>query len=182
MSRTSRFTARFAAVLGGTAMAGGLLAGVALAAPPPGGGGNVPASVAVAETLMFAFTNGTGAGFSVAPGATDTGAVSFMVGTNCPTGYTVSQAAPDLSNGAGSNLPAGSLSDVLSYTDAVHPGGSSSPAAALTTSPTLFVAPTGASLAAGDTYSQAWTAAAVPQNQAPGDYSTTISYVAAANA
>ena len=42
--------------------------------------------------------------------------------TNDAGGYSVSQGAPDLSNGAGGTLPAGDLSEVLHYTDMADPG------------------------------------------------------------
>jgi hypothetical protein len=179
----SRFTARrsvTALVVPAVAAAGLLTASAAMAAPMPGGGGNVNASVTVAETLTFQF-NGANS-FSLAPGTTDKAAVAFTIGTNDPSGYNVSQAAPDLSNGAGGTIGVGNLSEVLNYTDAGHPGGATQPSVPLTNSPTLFVAPTVASQAAGDTYSQDWSSAAVLANQAPGNYTTTITYVAAANA
>ena len=85
-------------------------------------GGPVNATIAIPSTLTFTFTSATS--FTVAPGATDMGAVAFTVATNDGAGYTISQSAPDLSNGSGGTLPAGDLSYVLHATNA---GGAGQP-------------------------------------------------------
>lgn len=178
MSRMSRFTARrivTALVVPAVAGAGLLTASSAMAAPMPG---PISAAVVVPQTLTLTFTSGTS--FSLAPGATQTGAVAFTVSSNDGNGYTVAQSAPDLSNGS-AFIPATDLSYALNFTDAAHPGGGSpGPAAALTNTSATFVSPVGASLPAGDTYTQDWTAATVPANQAPGSYQTDILYTAIA--
>lgn len=145
-------------------------------APAWADGGPVTATVAVPSTLTFSFTSATS--FTVAPGATSTGAVAFTIVTNNPAGYDVFQSAPDLTAGANS-LPATDLSFVLHYHNSN--GTDVTPAAQLTNTQARFIHQVTPSMGGGDTYAQDWTAATLPGNTPGGNYSTVITYIAAGN-
>ncbi len=183
MNRITRMTARLAAAaVAAFAIGSAVASAPAFAAvqQPPPGGGTVNGNVVVGSSLTFAFTSGTS--FTVAPGATDMAAVAFTLATNDQLGWSISEAAPDLSDGAaGDTLPATDLSEVLHYAMVFPAAPGQTGAESLTNPGGIIISDTHASLPAGNVFSQDWSASAVPANTPAGTYATTITYVAAGN-
>jgi hypothetical protein len=158
-----------AAVLG--ALAAG--AGPAFAATGAGPTSSAQATVTVTQSITFAFTSP--ASFNLAPGVTSHNAIAFNVQTNDNHGYTLSLSAPDPSTGTLS-FPAAALS----YTTFLGAGNQVGQTDQLSNTAAVFQTTTNAPGPAGDGYTEDWTAN-LPSNQQPGNYSTTLTYIATAS-
>lgn len=151
-------------------------AGPAMAATSacPNGAACSNAVVHISVGISFAF-NGSNT-FTLTPGVTSTSAVQFTVSTNNTHGYSLSLSGTDPTTPGGAFFPAGDLQykTFLSGTGEVDQG-----IASLTNaSATVFSKPSPTS---GDNFSQDWVASNVPVTQSPGDYVSTLSYVASVN-
>lgn len=163
-----------AIVAAGVALGGLAVAGPAKADTCPAGSSCQSATVHVLVGITFAFTGG--ASFNLSPNVTSPSAVRFNVQTNNPHGYSISLSGTDPTTVGGSNFPASQLSyDTLSGgADVGTPGGTVS----LSNTVARFFNSTQPT--AGTDFAQDWTAN-VSANQAPGDYLSTLSYVASVN-
>lgn len=162
-----RTITRLAVLAGASALAAGLAAPAAFADTPSS---SATATVTVAQSISFAFTSPPS--FTLQPGVTDASAISFSIATNDSRGFSLTLSAPDLTlNGGASSIPATSLSYITkSGGNEVDQG-----AQQLTNTAAQVISTNVAT--AGTGYSQDWTANVSP-SQAPGNYSTTLTYVA----
>jgi hypothetical protein len=182
MSRLTHVWARIrgARVRIGTCAAGGILAAIAVtsgtaymtpaafAADCPAGSSCATANVTVTQTISFAFTSATAFSLDTV-GTISHNALTFNIITNDPGGYQVTLAGTDPSTSAGASFPA---SDLQYDT---WQSGADTGFSALANSPAVFehvTSPTG-----GTPYAQDWKAA-VPGNQAPGTYASTLTFIA----
>jgi hypothetical protein len=160
-----------AGLLGAAAIAA-VSAAPAMAAGCPAGSSCADATVHINQVISFAFTSGTT--FSLDPaGVVSHGALAFTVTTNDAAGYTVSLAGTDPATAAGASFPATSLS----YST-FQGGGQVGSTNGLTNAAATFQTLTHPSSPNGDQYTQDWAASSVPGNTPPGDYASTLTFVA----
>jgi hypothetical protein len=166
MRRTVRNT------LAVTALAGaGLLAAAApsFADTQPSASGQ--ATVTVNQSIAIAFVSGQS--FALTPGQLAHDAVSFNIQTNDSHGYAlVLSASGDPQTASGSNFPSADLAFTTSVAGQGQVGTANQQ---LTNSPAPVLSTSIAPSPSGDTYTQDWLAS-IPSNQAPGSYSTTLTY------
>jgi len=163
-----------AIVAAGVALSAVTLAGPAKADTCPAGSSCQSATVHVLVGITFAFTGG--ASFNLSPNVTSPSAVRFNVQTNNPHGYHITLSGTDPTTVGGANFPASSLIyDTLSGGAEVGTGGG--PVSLSNTAAQFFTSP---QPTASTDFSQDWTAN-VSANQSPGDYLSTLSYVASVN-
>jgi hypothetical protein len=167
----------------GTCAAGGILAAIAVtsgtaymvpaasAATCPAGSSCADATVTVNQTISFAFTSPTSFSLDTV-GTVNHSALAFTVTTNDAHGYNLTLAGTDPATAGGSSFPAGDL-QFDTWT-----GGADTGFASLANTAARFENVTGAT--GGTGYTQDWKAA-VPGNQAPGSYDSTLTFVATGN-
>jgi hypothetical protein len=177
------FARKIALALGAIVASAIAFAGPALAGTPPTGA-NLPTTVTVSQPVISLSMSTSSLAITVTPGQTaqtPPNAVSYSITSTDSQGYIATISAPNLTSGP-NTLAAQSMTDAW----AVAPGSSG---ASLSGSTILGNGPTttyasGAKMSGNgagtpDAFSEQWSVTA-PGNQAPGSYSTTISYVAVA--
>lgn len=159
-----------AAVLGGLVLS----TGVAKADPCPAGSSCQSAQITIPVGIVFSFTSSTT--FTLQPNIKSASAVRFNLQTNAPHGYHITLAGTDPTTAGGANFPATQLSyDTLQGGAEANTSGAPNQ---LTNAAATFVNSTQPT--ASTDFTQDWTANVSP-NQSPGNYLSTVSYVASTN-